>query len=1195
MSDLPFEPLRLLGSGATGSVTLCRLLEPLAGLAAGSEVAVKILAPELRDDERARESFRAEAEAGTRVDDPSLARVLDHGEGPDGPYLVLQYVPGRSLREVLDAEGALPEPVVRSIAAQLTGALAALHAEGIVHGDVKPENVRLDDAGRAVLLDLGLAVDLTETDEAGRESHAGSLAYLSPERAQGSEPTEAADVYALGVTLYEIATGVHPFGAATAESGQTRPRSLQLLASTSSSLLLRGIEEPGADELLAAITRGGIELPSHLVPQLTPFLDALLVDMLRRAAPLRPPAAILSARFRAGEAGDWWRSAIDRDPAHSPAPRPEQERRWLLPLIGGERELSALAEIWQEVRGGPPATSSRSAVVMINGPVASGKWRLINEFVTRVRASDSPPQFLRTRCTSTAESRPAGALLYLLRRWLQLPPGLAPGPREVELLGDLVPPRTTRTLLETLGAPQEAQERESVPAALAAWLAALGRAHPVVVFVDDLECAGAVTLDALSVVVGSLGDTRVLLALALNEDLEAAQPELLGGLLHRLDRWSESARPAIFRCLRLDPVDEDAIRKMTRELFHPTTPHVRLAATLFQRSRGNPGMVEEILRDLLERGSIVARSDRDPRLVLRIPPREIPPPRSLDRLIAERFERLEPEERRWLQRMAVVGPRITPEVLIRSFPPTGRAEVDEVLVSLVRNGWMIFTADHYHFERPALREAVLRSLSHARRIRLHRRVAKGLVGDGTHALRPRERFRRVFHLRSAREHEAVQREVRALIRDLRHHASARRLYNLARWGLEALEAKPPATGADRLRLELLEAAADAADRMGNREDQRILLDHLVDHGLDPESHPAEGARVYLLHGRYAASTGQGGLARGMLRNAVALAVKSGVRELQSEALRRLAEVQGQIGELDEARLLSQRALSLAADPNQIALAQLSLATIDILEDRVEDARRQVSEALGALRGRRRARLWVVAQAHLIRARIWRTAGRPQRALGAAQRALHLARRAGQRGLGCEARARLGGLLVDLDRTEEAEMELRHAVLVAEEIEDRRGGVLAGITLGLLLYENDDDSARASLERATARAREIGYHRAEAMGLAVLARVDRESGALALADEGSLRAVELLERHGAELADRITIEGTRALVLQDLGRTGEAQILLRVLRRRMRRSNRAIPSERMRRAQHDYISRLLETVLSQEGPVTPRSPGSSPSA
>src|SRR6185369_2213308 len=136
-----------------------------------------------------------------------------------------------------------------------------------------------------------------------------------------------------------------------------------------------------------------------------------------------------------------------------------------------------------------------------------------------------------------------------------------------------------------------------------------------------------------------------------------------------------------------------------------------------------------------------------------------------------------------------------------------------------------------------------------------------------------------------------------------------RVHALARAGLAAIDALPRSPELARTRIGLLEAAVDAADRLGFRKEQRDLLDRLADLEFDPGEDPEAAARVYLLHGRFAVSTRQYGLARGWLKNAVEM-FRRADKELEiSESLRRLSLVQSHVGELADARKLAKEALA----------------------------------------------------------------------------------------------------------------------------------------------------------------------------------------------------------------------------------------------------------------------------------------------
>jgi serine/threonine protein kinase/tetratricopeptide (TPR) repeat protein len=1152
-----------IGSGATGRVWHGLLTEPFAAWPAGTEVAVKALHAEHLDDPAACSAFAVEGAVGQRVRDPGLVRVIYAGESSEGPELVMQFVPGETLRAVLEGSGPLPEPLLRSVAAQVAGGLAALHAAGYAHGDIKPENMRLDADGRAVLMDLGFARRLDGETKGQGGANAGSLAYLAPERTRGRAGDDRSDVFALGVVMYELATGRHPF--AEAESG----------AFSSVLPLPESVETPAGDRLLAAIAAARFVPPSRHAPRLTPFLDQLLSELLARDPASRPDSEEVYRRLTEQESGEWWREHLDRTGPAVDAAAPASSH--LTPLVGRTAELDELRALWSGVD-----TSHSGAVVWLGGPAGSGKSRLMSDFAAAVRKSPEPPTYLYGRCRSLEAQRPCGPVLALLQRWLELPIGAPPGERERDRLARSVRPQAAETLAQALTPDFEGTTTGAVPTALAEWVVAVGADQRLVVFLDDLNFADEASLMVLRQVATQLDATQLMLVLGTRDDEPHTRPEAFARLAERIEDRGAGTR------VSLGPLDEDAVLALVGELFDHTVPRRRVSQVLWDRSRGNPGMIAEILRGLMERGDARPVAPGERRLQLSIAPEKIPMPSSLGTVINDRFRRLSPIERAWVRRLSVVGGRMDPEFLQRAFAETPAPEMGRMLTRLVNAGWLVPIGDRYRFARPALREAVYRSTSEQDKRAIHTAAANALAPRGG-TLSIADALQRAFHLQAAGDHARLLRVLAPLIEALLRRGQPQRVHALARWGLAALDAGPRTRHRDRMRISFLEAAADAADRLGHRDEQRRWLDHLSDIDLSPELEPETLARVYLLHGRYAVSTGQYGLARGMLRNSVQLAEGEGVDDVVlSEALRRLAAVQAHVGELAEARDLARRARDRAVHEPQRAVSWLTVGVIELLGDDMEPALRAVDRALGLLR---RARDWhlpgIAAAGQMLRGRTYRIAGRPRRALASMNRAVRMAQQAGERRLEAEATARLGGLLLDVNRAREAEDRLREALLLATEIEDRRGQALAGLWLGVLLFEQSDPTAKQVIERVVRIAREIGLGRVEALALAIRARVRRDGGRL----EAALRDVEAaatkLEQRGGELADRIVIQGTRALLLSDVGRPEDGAELVRRMRRGLRRVNERIAIDVTRRRHRVASTRLLEAVLSAEGVIYPR--------
>ncbi|HEY7854758.1 MAG TPA: serine/threonine-protein kinase [Aquiluna sp.] len=174
-------------------------------------VAIKILKEEYLSDPNFLERFRSEARSAALVEHEGIANVFDYGEDTGAAYLVMELVPGESLSRLLEREKRLPEDRVLDIMAQTSRALAAAHARGLVHRDIKPGNLLITPDGKVKITDFGIArvgdqVPLTKTGQV-----MGTVQYLAPEQATGKSSTPATDLYSLGVVSYEALAGRRPF------------------------------------------------------------------------------------------------------------------------------------------------------------------------------------------------------------------------------------------------------------------------------------------------------------------------------------------------------------------------------------------------------------------------------------------------------------------------------------------------------------------------------------------------------------------------------------------------------------------------------------------------------------------------------------------------------------------------------------------------------------------------------------------------------------------------------------------------------------------------------------------------------------------------------------------------------------------------------------------------------------------------
>ena len=208
--DNRYDIVRPLGSGGMGEVYLAR------DRTLGRDVALKILRSQYAGDRESAERFKREALSAARLSHPSIVQVYDRGDTEDGSsYIAMEYVPGGTLKERITEEGPLDARLAASYGYQVAEALGAAHAKGIVHRDIKPQNVLITAPGQAKVADFGIA----RAASAAGDSHTqtgtvmGTAGYMSPEQALGRSATPKSDLYSLGVVLYEAITGALPFTA----------------------------------------------------------------------------------------------------------------------------------------------------------------------------------------------------------------------------------------------------------------------------------------------------------------------------------------------------------------------------------------------------------------------------------------------------------------------------------------------------------------------------------------------------------------------------------------------------------------------------------------------------------------------------------------------------------------------------------------------------------------------------------------------------------------------------------------------------------------------------------------------------------------------------------------------------------------------------------------------------------------------
>ena len=315
-----YRILSKIGEGGMGEVWLAE------DSRLGRKVALKLLPAEFTEDSERVRRFTQEAKAASALNHPNIIAVYDIGESDTGRFIVMEFVAGRTLRTVIAKDNSLE--TFFTLGAQMARGLSAAHAAGITHRDIKPDNIMVRDDGYVKMLDFGLA-RLLPTTSSDPEAMTlaqqttpgtvmGTLAYMSPEQASGQTVGSPSDVFALGIVLYELATGSHPFKSETMIG------------------------------YLHAITSQTPPSMTSLKSHLPPALDDLILRMLDKDASKRPMASEVAQALQEIEKYGSSKAFPFSIAGDKPKARSEEEGFWVAVLPfkyrGANSDIEALAE-----------------------------------------------------------------------------------------------------------------------------------------------------------------------------------------------------------------------------------------------------------------------------------------------------------------------------------------------------------------------------------------------------------------------------------------------------------------------------------------------------------------------------------------------------------------------------------------------------------------------------------------------------------------------------------------------------------------------------------------------------------------------------------------------------------------------------------------------------------------------------------
>jgi tetratricopeptide (TPR) repeat protein len=658
-----------LGRGGMGTVYRATDLE------LQREVAVKVLAATSHTSE-ARERLIREARAAAALNHPHIVTIHDVGEQKGLPFLVMELVPGPRLSQ------ARPTDLARvvEIAIQICGALEHAHANQIVHRDLKPDNVLLSSSSFATnvkLADLGLALPAYGARISRAGVIVGTAAYMAPEQALGQPIDGRADLYALGVLLYELTTGRVPF---TGDDPLT--------------IVSQHVHAP-------------VVPPRVIRPDIPHALEAIIVRLLakdpaqRFASAAETRAALLDSLTTNGELAT----------AETPAAVAILEALSRGRLVGRSNELGEARELWQRAREG------HGHAVLLSGEPGAGKTRLAREIT--IQAAVDGALVLTGGCYEYEATTPYLPFVEAFRRWVREEKD---DDKLRDSLGDAAPriAKLAPELVTRLGpfpegdqlAPHE--ERLLFFDAVAKVFANIARRQSLLFYADDLHWADHGTLWLLGHLLRQLRNERVLIVGAYREtELDRTHP-----LAKALVDWN---RERLVTRIVLRRFNESETSDQLGALLGEQVSG-EFAVAVHRETEGNPFFVEEVLKALIERGSVRRESGRWRRCDMD----QLVIPQSVKEAIGHRLNRVSPDTNEVLRVCAILGKVFTFDDLTAAAEQNEDALLDALDEAAGAQLISAGSGDSFNFTHDKIREVLYEELNPIRRRRLHRHVAEGL-------------------------------------------------------------------------------------------------------------------------------------------------------------------------------------------------------------------------------------------------------------------------------------------------------------------------------------------------------------------------------------------------------------------------------------------------------------------------------------
>lgn len=650
-------------------------------------IAVKMLPMVSSSDDAYIERFYTEARAAARLVHPNVVTIHEVGRHEDVPYIVMEYIDGKTLKKVLNEQnGLLPPARIIPITAQILAALQLAHKHNIVHRDIKSENVMLAADGLVKVLDFGIARldDLEESVGASGEI-TGTAEYISPEQALGEPVSDRSDIYSLGIVLYEMLTGGVPF--------------------TGRSFV---------DIILQHINRDPTP-PSDINSDVHPGLASLTVKALMKHPDDRfeSAAAMLASLQACGEQTvQPAATAVPAITSHSPKPFKWDAQSFYCELTGRADEWDRLKTAYDRI------TEHNGRLIALTGEAGSGKTRLAAELQSY--ASEQGAWTLTGICYHRDAPSPYMPFISALKGFFQY----APPTEQLRIrslieeqmpelyhlvpatdLGLTMPDSRLNEEDQTITADMEGAQNKLF-FMITRLFKEIAQTRPLLLLIDDVHWADSASLQLLHYLAVEIQSMPVCIAITFRHEEQESEEAPMGFSLD--DLLARLSREDLYESISVNRLSSDGIVQMLERTLKRASLAHELHTLIEAETEGNPFFIQEALRWLHDEGIIVERQGRWH--ITRSLQKINMPTRVYD-LLVRRLEGITEDEREVLDAAAVAGEQFKPDLLARVLE-INKIKLLRTLHRLEQNHHLISSGDDgYRFDHAKIRDVLYFALS----------------------------------------------------------------------------------------------------------------------------------------------------------------------------------------------------------------------------------------------------------------------------------------------------------------------------------------------------------------------------------------------------------------------------------------------------------------------------------------------------